>query len=139
MSEIRVSSRSLLVGVLCAVTLLLSSSVALSAPLTTAPQATFFDRVILTNKGITLGFKTIQRGDLVVFKVHNGSSRRERFVLKPGVNLGAAQGGSGFQTKLLKPGELATFQVEFSNRGTFRYYAEDGAGKSTSPGKFLIT
>jgi len=106
---------------------------------TTAPQAVRLDSVVLGNKGIRLAFTEIQRGDLVVFKVHNASASSERFVILPvTVGLGPSQSGTGFRTKLLKPGELVSFEVEFQTRETFQYSVVNSKGKKQANGKFLV-
>jgi len=107
---------------------------------TTEPQAVRLDTVVLGKSSIRLGFTAIQRGGLVVFKVHNASTQKERFVIAPAtVGIGPAQGGSGFRTKLMKPGEFTSFQIEFQTRQTFRYSSVDSAGKRQSAGQFMVT
>jgi hypothetical protein len=108
---------------------------------TTAPQSVRLDSVIIRPGGIKLAFTRIQRGGLVVFKVHNATRIPARFVMVPRyLGGGGAQGGSGgYQTKLLKPGELASFQIEFQLRGKFKFAAVDRHGKQHLKGTFLVT
>jgi hypothetical protein len=106
---------------------------------TTAPQAIRLDSVVLGDKQITFAFTRVPRGDVVVFKVHNGSSHRARFLIVPRTVLSdPGQGGSGFKTKLLEPGALTSFQVLFSSRGSFDYRLVDGAGKIRVKGRFFV-
>jgi hypothetical protein len=110
-----------------------------TAARTTAPQAIRLDSVVLANGTIRLAFTQIPRGDVVVFKVHNGSTRRARFLIVPKTTASdPGQGGSGFRTQLLAPGDFASFQVEFSNRGVFEYSVVDGTGKTRATGRFLV-
>lgn len=110
-----------------------------TATRTTAPQAIRIDSVVLTDKAIVLAFTQIPRGDVVVFKVHNGSSRRARFLVVPKTVMSdPGQGGSGLQTKLLAPGGFASFEIEFSSRGVFEYAVVDRTGKTRGKGRFLV-
>jgi hypothetical protein len=108
---------------------------------TTAPQAVRLDPVIISNRGMRLAFTQLQRGGLVVFKVHNGSARPERFVIIPkSLGTGGAQGGSGgYRTKLLQPGQLQSFEMEFQLRGVFKLAVVDGKGNERHKGKFVVT
>jgi hypothetical protein len=107
---------------------------------TTEPQTVRLDPVVIGNGMIRLAFTQLQRGGLVVFKVRNSSSHPVRFLIKPvTIGFGPAQGAYGFKTKLLKPGQLASFQVEFQLRGVFKYASIDRKGKTQVNGKFVVT
>jgi hypothetical protein len=107
---------------------------------TTAPQAVRLDPVVIGNGKIRLAFTQLQRGGLVVFKVRNSSLHPVKFVIRPvTIGNGPNQGAFGFKTKLLRPGQLATFEVEFQLRGIFSYASLDGTGKTQAKGKFLVT
>ena len=107
---------------------------------TTAPQAVRLDTVVVGENRVALAFTEIPRGDVVVFKVHNASRGPVRFLMVPRTTSSdPGQGGSGFRTKLLKPGELASMVVQFSSRGAFRYSVRDTRGKERVRGKFLVT
>lgn len=114
--------------------------VSVSARATTTPQLVRIDSVVLTPKGgISLAFTSVPRGGVVIFKVHNASTEPRRFVLVPGINRDPGQGGSGFQTKLLKHGQLTTFQLEFDLRGVYRYLVKDSNGRAKASGRFRVT
>jgi len=107
---------------------------------TTAPQAVRLDSVVVGKNKVALAFTEIPRGDVVLFKVHNASGRPVRFLIVPRTTTSdPGQGGSGFKTKLLKPGELASFVVQFSSRGAFRYSVRDTRGKERVQGRFVVT
>jgi hypothetical protein len=107
---------------------------------TTAPQVVRLDPVVIGNGKIQLAFTQLQRGAVVIFKVRNSSSQPVRFEIRPlTIGLGPAQGGFGFKTKLLRPGQLAHFEVEFQLRGIFKYESLNSQGKTQVNGKFYVT
>jgi hypothetical protein len=84
---------------------------------TTNPQAIYKARVIITNVGIDLRPTKVARGALVQFHVRNASTSSRDFFI------------GGYLVHKLGPGATRNFQLQFLERGTYKYYSVGHPGK----------
>jgi hypothetical protein len=81
---------------------------AVPAGATTEPASTYFDRITLTDKAMHMTLRKIDVGTLVVFIVHNRSSRPRRIVV------------GSYKSSRLAPGKRIQFELSFPAPWTFR-------------------
>jgi len=94
---------------------------------TTAPQARYVARVVLTGQGIRLSPSTVSgAGIIVVFKIHNASKTARNFTI------------GTYPVPYIAPGKTKNYSVGFNSRGHFKYSSRTHSGNKFT-GMFVIT